>query len=319
MQGGYDQFQQWSDVERYILPKSLLSESHRTPDTSPQPRSVVPDGTATLAAAPSSLPAGSITDAGSKDSSDIPLALRPLLNYILWRIHQETNPSDALRSFVFLTDDPIKQKCAQRFGVRTKTLREIRTVVAKQGQQSRQRDLSTRTSVAPYQPASRHYPTPAPAAPEPSDLVPAVDVPSNVIDVHDSVSANGGSDSDDDEILLVRPAVNERNETIVDPDQFSRNLLSTPRGAHAGRRGRGRGGASPRGGGRIVGRQSPATLGGANPNTPMSNRLTREQLKSLRNTPLSENKPIDPNSFSRPAPAKAGAARGGTPRLWNPV
>lgn len=212
--------------------------------------------------------------------SGVPQQLRPLFNYILWRIHQEQDPEAALENFIFLSDDPFKNKIAQGFGIRSKTLSDIRYVVAREGRELRNRQLVQKKE-------NEQNGTQTPA-------LPAIDknaaAHENVDDLKGSVS-----DNDEDEVLFRRtprapaammtPQTPSSNKKVVDPNQFSRSPQTAP--ARGSPRGNFRGSVRSRGG--------------------FSDRGSARDNGSG---------PIDPDSFSRPAPNNR--MRGGR-RLWIPT
>jgi len=55
-----------------------------------------------------------------------------LLNYILWRIHQELDPVAALETFIFLCNDPAKSQAAKGFEVRFKRLEQLREAIGRE-------------------------------------------------------------------------------------------------------------------------------------------------------------------------------------------
>jgi hypothetical protein len=178
LQGGFEKFETWPEVEKFALPKTLFSEGDADDeDATGFSEDLVQDTEAKLAIRDANLSMSSVDTDGSRSAtpssvhtarssisaeppvecppktrgrshtskspakkttsasastSGVPSHLRPLFNYILWRIHQELDPVAALESFIFLTDDPIKTKLAQRFGIRTKSLADIRYVVARE-------------------------------------------------------------------------------------------------------------------------------------------------------------------------------------------
>jgi len=235
--------------------------------------------------------------------------LRPLFNYILWRIHQELDPVAALESFIFLTDDPTKTKLAQRFGIRTKSLADIRYVVAREEREFKNRQLVQRKEIESNavlaRPDTRAAAATTAAAPTDDDdkvrpeLLPVDERPAPV------------SEDEEDEVLLKRPprapaAMLAQHKSpkpankVMDSNQFSR-------GGQTPARGNARGGAfrgnTPRGRGTPL---SPTNAGrGATP-------------AKLDLTPTTNGSgPIDPNSFTRPA-ANTNKFRGGR-RLWVPT
>lgn len=350
LQGGYEKFEAWAEVDKFALPKTLFSEgdiyedaiaedlsqqtdqklnikhrqhrpsfssvdSYLSPSTplsagsirsgSPlSPPTSPPKAANTRSAHHETLKQGlhtsseDVTTEQIADSSEIPLGLRPLFNYILWRIHQELDPLAALETFIFLSDDHNKRKYAQRFGIRTKSLSEIRYAIAREGREVRNRQLVQKKEAASK---------PSAAKESPSAVTPLT--VSNIQSLDGAVHApmskgvtNGDTvnqeNSDDDEVVLKRvpkaPAAMMGSKSpkfqdkVMDPNQFSRNPVGLARGSMRGasRGGLGRGGL--RGG--FVGKA-----------------VTRDDGSG----------PIDPDSFARPAP-KGPRIRGGG-RLWMPT
>ncbi|KAG9661232.1 hypothetical protein KCU64_g2688, partial [Aureobasidium melanogenum] len=351
LQGGFEKFETWAEVEKFALPRTLFSEgdvddeevdgfadqlaqntetkltirdatlSMSSADTdgsrsatpssghtarssvSPEPPTQCPPKSRVRSRASKS-PAKKTTP-DSSSTSGVPSHLRPLFNYILWRIHQELDPVAALESFIFLTDDPTKTKLAQRFGIRTKSLADIRYVVAREEREFKNRQLVQRKEIESNAVLARPdtRATAAPAVKEEEkvrpELLPVDERPAAV------------SEEEEDEVLLKRPpkapaAMLAQHKSpksgnkAMDPNQFSR-------GAQTPTRGNARGGAfrgnSSRGRGPSF---TPTTAGrGATP-------------AKLDLTPTTnDNGPIDPNSFTRPA-ANTNKFRGGR-RLWVPT
>jgi len=355
LQGGFEKFETWKEVERFALPKTLFSEedaldgseylddlpeqTHRklslTDEVYPHPSSSnesvgATSEQASVASVRSSSPispptsplkqngnvdsplpkrrqstgltTANIDEVSTTNSTDIPAPLQPLFNYILWRIHQEVDPVAALESFIFLCDDPSKRKYAQRFGIRTKSLSDIRYAIAREGQESRNRQIVQKKEAAQS------------IVPMTNQTVPINAIktlPSNIgspqlanalpVKASDSVSANGHEDSDDEEIVLKRPpkapaamlAVQSPRGgrgKVLDPNQFKRNVSGpSPR-------------SSPRGA---------AARGGAQRGSIRGNTVGRSATKQENNGP------IDPDSFQRPTTGRGGH-RGGGRRLWLP-
>lgn len=351
LQGGFEKFETWAEVEKFALPRTLFSEgdvddeeadgfvdelaqnaeaklnirdanlSMSSADTdgsrsatpssghtarssiSPEPPVECPPKSRVRSHASKSPAKKTAPDSSS--TSGVPSHLRPLFNYILWRIHQELDPVAALESFIFLTDDPTKTKLAQRFGIRTKSLADIRYVVAREEREFKNRQLVQRKEIESNavlaRPDTRAPATPAVKEEEKvrPELLPVDERPAAV------------SEEEEDEVLLKRPpkapaAMLAQHKSpksgnkAMDPNQFSR-------GAQTPARGNARGGAfrgnSSRGRGASF---TPAPAGrGAIPS-------------KLDLTPTTNgNGPIDPNSFTRPA-ANTNKFRGGR-RLWVPT
>ncbi|KAJ9194463.1 hypothetical protein DTO166G4_2419 [Paecilomyces variotii] len=61
--------------------------------------------------------------------STVPLALRPLLSALLWRLHDSPDAVTASRSLILVTNDRITQAWAQKFGIATKNIHQLRTAI----------------------------------------------------------------------------------------------------------------------------------------------------------------------------------------------
>jgi len=350
LQGGFEKFEDWAQVQKFALPKTLFSETdvhdesafgddlveqaesklHIDDEYQPRHSFSSNESFASQLSAPSeaSMRSGSplspptsplkknttmnghengqnqkdetSSDKADNDTTGIPAGLRPLFNYILWRIHQEIDPIAALESFIFLCDDPKKRRYAQKFGVRTKSLADIRYAIAREGQETRNRQIVQKKEAAKHIRSASGNVNPTQAikqTPSISGSPSLVNV--KPVQVSDSVSANGQEDSDEDEIVLKRPpkapaamlaanAPSGRGK-VLDPNQFSRNVSNPTRGA-------------PRGGVRGGGSRNVSRGGFASRGTPNKQE---------------NNGPIDPNSFTRPNSGRGGQ-RGGR-RLWMPT
>lgn len=369
LQGGFEKFETWAEVEKLSLPRPLFSEGDLEDDAdmtehlsyeadtkltleekreknlsmssvgsdasrsaspssdrslhSPSSPLSPPDSPAKTSAEPCSRKGLRPTSLPSIDNSTadtsgsgVPHHLQPLFNYILWRIHQEIDPGAALDSFIFLCDDPAKSRLAGRFGIRVKTLADIRFVVAREEREFKNRQLVQRKEnekAGGSAPNSRP-PTRGSAA----ALAPALEI-HEVTNALDSVSAGQEDDDDDDdeEILHKRApkapaamiaAQQQRSprpaNKVLDPNNFSRN------GVHATGRGNLRGGAFRGGAARgvaVSGRGS-----GGRPRD-MSGSPNQGPIESLN----ARGGPIDPNSFSRPSTNRFRG--GGGRRLWQPT
>jgi hypothetical protein len=62
--------------------------------------------------------------AGSSSVSSMPIALRPLLSALLWRLH-----TDPVKSCILVTNDRNTQTWAQKFGITTKNIHQLRTAI----------------------------------------------------------------------------------------------------------------------------------------------------------------------------------------------
>ncbi|KAK2767727.1 hypothetical protein FQN54_003885 [Arachnomyces sp. PD_36] len=60
----------------------------------------------------------------------VPAALKPLLSSILWRLHEnKADPSSSVNGCILITNDRTKQEWAQKFGVATKNVHQLRTAI----------------------------------------------------------------------------------------------------------------------------------------------------------------------------------------------
>ncbi|KAL1297912.1 hypothetical protein AAFC00_006427 [Neodothiora populina] len=347
LQGGYEKFETWAEVEKFALPKPLFSEEDieefdddvddlaetvessmslsadnldkhlsmssadsdhtrsGSPDTMQSERSSMsmlspPESPAKTAAnlhihtakeIPLASPPRNPTRNTSSDSG-VPPQLRSLFNYILWRVQQEIDPAAALESFIFLCDDPTKSKLAQRFGIRVKSLADIRFVVAREEREFRNRQLVQRKENEKANAAS------AKSEGRPSNRGSAATVAA----MPAAVEVKEISD-DEEEIVFKRPpkgpaamAASQPSprlaNKVMDPNRFSR---SPGGGRVSGRGGAPRGGANTRGT-RGASASVSAVAAARGDTTPTAGSVSTG--------------PIDPNSFSRASPG-GGRARGG--------
>ena len=70
---------------------------------------------------------------GSSTANDhsIPMSVRPLLNFVVWKTHNRGDLTRGNGQFILLTNDPTTQRQAQKFGVRAKMLAQVCAIVAK--------------------------------------------------------------------------------------------------------------------------------------------------------------------------------------------
>ncbi|THZ01977.1 hypothetical protein D6C95_04019 [Aureobasidium pullulans] len=359
LQGGFEKFETWAEVEKFALPKTLFSEGDvedeevdRLSDDlakNTESKLTVRDATLSMSSAdtdsrsatpssahtarssvsaeppkecppknrgrthtPKSSTKKNKSESESESSSGVPSHLRPLFNYILWRIHQELDPVAALESFIFLTDDPTKTKLAQRFGIRTKSLADIRFVVAREEREFKNRQVVQRKEIESNavlaRPDGRAATANVAATPVKEkdtvrpELLPVDERPAPV------------SDDEEDEVLLKRPpkapaAMLAQHKSpkpgnkVMDPNQFSRGAQTPTRGNGNARGGSFRGN-TPRGRGAASFAPGPS-----------SRNVTPAKLDLTPTT--NGNGPIDPNSFTRPS-ANTNKFRGGR-RLWVPT
>lgn len=224
-----------------------------------------------------------------------PHSLRPLFNHILWRIHQETNPDAALGNFILLTNDTVKQTIAQKFGIRAKRLEQLRDAVMRE-------DREFKNHLTVYKKETEEH-----ALKKESELEPKpAQRPKSS---HSSVSKSA-VDSDEDDCVLIKNAprgpASATTQRLFDPNDFGRATQPhSPRG--------GRGHVVPRGrGGSVRGRGAFAGRGRGGTYVPPSPSF--QPQPAPRHDP---NRPIDPDSFTRPA-TRGSPIRGGRRSLWEP-
>jgi hypothetical protein len=277
-------------------PRSLSSKASKPVDGSTHA-----DKAATFLKASPDRNAHNSTDMARADKStkgSVPVYLQPLFNHILWRINKEGNPDTALESFILLTNDSAKQTIAQKFGIRAKRLEQLRDAVARED-----REYKNHLTIHKIEVEATAAKGTAPIAPKAAERPKSSPV---------TESKPVDNSDDEDEVLFKRaprgPAATKNNQRVFDPNDFARtNQHQSPRG--------GRGGHVPsprgRGGPAFRGRGTFAPRGAYVPPGPVF-----RAPPAPRHDP---NAPLDPDSFSRPAP-KVGPVRGGGGRrkLWEP-
>ncbi|CAG5178265.1 uncharacterized protein ALTATR162_LOCUS8614 [Alternaria atra] len=277
-------------------PRSLSSKASKPVDGSTHA-----DKAATLLKASPDRNAHNSTEMARADKStkgSVPVYLQPLFNHILWRINKEGNPDAALESFILLTNDSAKQTIAQKFGIRAKRLEQLRDAVARED-----REYKNHLTIHKIEVEATAAKGTAPIAPKAAERPKSSPV---------TESKPVDNSDDEDEVLFKRaprgPASTKNNQRVFDPNDFARtNQHQSPRG--------GRGGHVPsprgRGGPAFRGRGTFAPRGAYVPPGPVF-----RAPPAPRHDP---NAPLDPDSFSRPAP-KVGPVRGGGGRrkLWEP-
>ncbi|KAF4549776.1 Hypothetical protein D9617_20g028320 [Elsinoe fawcettii] len=338
LQGGFEQFETWDEVEKFAQPKTLFSEDdysieekdveqivsktdklglqNSTEDNghsfssneSYASESTVPSLQSARSASPLSPPTsppksqanlafnhGPFPDEQARDET--PTSVRPLINYILWRVHQESNPVEALDSFIFLSDNPALRKYAQRFGIRSKTLSEIRYVIGRESQDARNRQAiqqKDNTNSTVIHGRNR---------PGDNGAIRSRSASHHAIKPAETMIGKDGSVSDDEDEILLKRAPKGPAALTRSPPQTGTNL-NTGRGPHAPRGGFN---ASPRGTPRSVSRTYNRNRGGIAARARGASMQKQQDLSG----------PIDPDSFARLLPARAGA-RGGR-GLWMPT
>ena len=220
--------------------------------------------------------------------SHIPVSLQPLFNHILWRIHADPRAGLSMPdSYILLTNDPMKQNVAHKFGIRAKRLEQLRDIVAREERDYKNRLLVLRKEATLSE--------------------------SELARQKGKITVD-----EDDEVVVFRPRQSKQPQQaqqaqkaqqqqpaqkgpptgpkVFDPNAFGRAAT----GISPGRGGRGGGG-----GGRGRGGFSQSSRG----------RNTGSPAKPVRTAPIDLTQPIDPDSFARPSPASRGG-RGGRRRLW---
>ncbi|KAJ4357298.1 uncharacterized protein N0V89_001873 [Didymosphaeria variabile] len=348
LEGVEEAYNTWAEVEQFMLPETLLSmESSASEDEDDEDEYRedlessfnaldVSDGTSmsSLDQSPKSIrttetdffaPASGLTDEKAQVNNEVtpvvdsptrtarnstelprgqkspkngfPHSLRPLFNHILWRIHQESNPDAALDNFILLTNDPAKQTIAQKFGIRAKRLEQLRDAVMRE-------DREFKNHLTVYKKETEEH-----AMKKESELEPkSVQRPKSS---HSTVS-KPGIDSDEEDCVLIKnaprgPANGTASQRVFDPNDFGRTTQQhSPRGGRGNLAPRGRGGAIRGGRGAFAGRGR----GGAYvPPAPVF-----QSQPAPRHDP---NRPIDPDSFTRPV-TRGIPVRGGRRTLWEP-
>ncbi|CBX94850.1 hypothetical protein LEMA_P118530.1 [Plenodomus lingam JN3] len=230
----------------------------------------------------------------------VPVYLRPLFNHILWRINKENNPDAALESFILLTNDPIKQMIAQKFGVRAKRLEQLRDAVVREDREYKNHITMHKLEVESN--ATKEITSSMPKATERPKSSPGT-------------KSKPQENSDDEDIVLFSraprgPAANTAasKQRVFDPNDFARtNPHNSSRGgrggAHMPPRGRG-GPPASRGRGTFAPRGAYVAPG-----------PTFRAPPAPRHDP---NQPLDPDSFARPVPKVSPVRGGGRRKLWEP-
>jgi hypothetical protein len=239
----------------------------------------------------------------AKSRSAVPADLKPFFNHILWRIHKETNPDAALESFILLTNDPVKQAIAQKFGIRAKRLEQLRDAVAREDREYRNHQMLNKIESGELKPSV--------ARDDASSETKAADRPTS------SHTENEPDSSDEDVVVMKRAPRGPQAETVSTQRLFDPNDFGRTNNNRGGRGGRGRGGfvGPPRG----RGAPAPRGRGGFVPRgayTPPVAQPFRPP-PAPRAPPADANGLLNPDSYERPAP-RVNTLRGGRRRLWEP-
>ncbi|KAF2231196.1 hypothetical protein EV356DRAFT_526223 [Viridothelium virens] len=328
LQGGQETYDTWAEVEKHLLPETLLSAPDDASDeltenleqtslgsaTPSSPRSArsstnsasapaspakttksISSVQSSQAPAPVSMPETEEKDTSPEDKSTIPQRLQPLLNHLLWRIHKDPQADSDFRSYIFVANNPDARSAAQRFGVRVKTFEQVREVIKRE-----ERDLKNRMAFwRKENQGASPVASPAPVAQAPEKPMEATKPPTDDVD----------PDSDE-EVIVMRPRGSPPKPTVqtpapakpvLDPNDFGRAARS-PNTAPTGpnRRG-GRGGAN--------------ASRGALRGSPKTQQHHAPFAGSAQRNPTC---PIDPDSYARPPPS-GGNMRGGRRKLWTPT
>ncbi|KAF2110149.1 hypothetical protein BDV96DRAFT_615446 [Lophiotrema nucula] len=276
-------------------PKSILSAGGFSNENSPPHN---PKAAALVLGSPNRTARNSAELARPETSPKgaVPAYLRPLFNHILWTINKEGNPDAALESFILLTNDPIKHNIAQKFGIRSKRLEQLRDAVGREDREYKNRQTlykieseGSKARVMSEQTSTE----------------------SNKPDRPKSSHSKKEPDSDDEDVVLLKraprgPQAQLKNQRVLDPNEFNRTNQQ-----HFGPRG-GRGGFSgPRGRGFAprAGRGGFAPRGNYMPPGP--------PVRAPPASRVDPNAPIDPDSFTRPTP-RVSNMRGTRRKLWEP-
>ncbi|KAI9690555.1 MAG: hypothetical protein M1822_009518 [Bathelium mastoideum] len=244
LQGGQETYDTWAEVEKHLLPDTLLSAPDDASDeltetldqaslgsaTPSSPRSArsstnsasAPASPAKTtkslssvqsmqAPAPVSMPNIEEQDTAAEETSTVPKRLQPLLNHLLWRIHKDPHADADFRSYIFVANNPDARAAAQRFGVRVKTFEQVRDVVKRE-----ERDLRNRTALWRKEnqlPATNPTTSPTPVLASVSSTTvpaPAIQAPAKSVEprtTNTTITSDNAADdpSSDEEVIVMRP------------------------------------------------------------------------------------------------------------------
>lgn len=326
LQGSADEYSTWEEVEKFLLPDTPLTAGNGSTgvdalskmlgqglgldvdaadSASLQPAQMSPS--ASPASTTSSL-STSVMNQSAKDECSAALTehgiipqARPLLNYTVWRNHHEDASFATPGKFILVTNDPIVQKQASKFGVRAKLLSQIQSILGK-------------------------------------SVVPATGFDgSNSPEASHDTSLTMQDMSDDEEEVTFDPSQRpsssrgpKPNSNVLDPDHFGRSPKSGPRITTSAKRGNPEQPRRPNNATRGRGHNSRANGfvangfgGGRGYNGPVAPRgngapRVRGGMPPGRAAKPSYPRQIDPDSYARPAPA-GRRGRGGYSKLWEPT
>lgn len=372
LEGTDEHFTTWAEVEQFMQPETLLSleessESSESDedyaddldsysnilDASDEASPLNSPRARIESLAYTQSPNGAVRNSFDSRRADpfpknkVPAYLRPLFNHILWRIHQEANPDAALDNFILLTNDPIKQHIAQRFGIRAKRLEQLRDAVGREDREYKNR-MTVYKMENDIPRTSSEKSRSGQGSPEPVTSCNG-EAQDDVDDIADDFAAhamlsttNGNKEelSDDEDVVVFSPVQRApsaaANTPVWDPNEFGRTNQARGRGSPLGPRGRGgrggipdrgarggRGGIAERGGrggfaerGARGGHSERGGRGGRGGFLPRGNYVAPRGHRAPAPARIDPNQPIDPDSFARPA--VGGTVIGGRRKLWEP-
>lgn len=315
LQGPEDQYQAWEDVEKYLLPETPLTSSNgpqRVDRLSKMlDRGLDLNGQVQKAHSPNTSPtstASSMSGAAEDETSStlsahgITPQIRPLLNYTVWCTQQGVGDGRGKEKFILVTNDPVIQKQASKFGVRTKLLSQLQTVLG------RKAPIMSSMEMVDLKPSDGWDDPLAPA------------------------NEQGEEDDVDDEVLFhpsPRPKSSPGDKTtaeVMDPNHFGRSPKLQPQGTTSAERGNGRGNRSTPRGKNTNNRSRGGHRGGSsNASPPIGPSGQRGSARGRGNNSVSPRgrtaavpKQIDPDSFVRPA-HMSRRGRGSIHKLWDPA
>lgn len=83
----------------------------------------------------------------------VPTTLKPLLSSILWRLHNnKADPPSSVNGCILVTNDRTKQEWAQKFGISTKNVHQLRTAILYEEKEYKNRCKYIEKTQAPSEP-----------------------------------------------------------------------------------------------------------------------------------------------------------------------
>lgn len=248
-------------------------------------------------------------------STKVPPSLQPLLNFVIWRVNHDHNPTAAFASFILLSNDAVTQSCASKFGIRVKRVEQLRETIKREDREFRDRMQVYTKEIATLKAnlAAKESETvqPAPSGKITSTAVENTEVLNGTEESERKSDAE--DDSDIDEVVLKRPPralpvkqnitssnssnngasgtpdvrspgpINNVTPKVLDPNEFGRPPVGSMRGK---------------------------------PTVPRGPRNFSPRI-AVKYSPGTPDQPIDPDLYFRPPPSRA-SVRGGR-RLWLPT